>query len=43
MDKLSSSIDNFNQKSGSLARAANWLAVGLVLLGLAQVIVAIIR
>jgi hypothetical protein len=43
MDKLAKSIDKFNDNSGTLARAANWLAGALVILGIAQVVVAIIN
>lgn len=43
MEKLTNSIDRFNDSSGKLAKAANWLAAALVVLGLAQVIVALIH
>lgn len=43
MEGLAKSIDKFNDNSGTLAKAANWLALALVILGVAQVIVAILH
>lgn len=43
MEELAKSIDRFNDSSGKLATAANWLALALVILGLAQVVVAVIK
>lgn len=43
MEELAKSIDKFNDNSGKLAKSANWLAAALVVLGLAQVVVALIR
>lgn len=43
LEELTKSIDRFNENSGKLARAANWLAGALVALGIAQIIVALIN
>ena len=43
MEGLAKSIDKFNDNSGTLAKAANWLAAALVILGVAQVIVAVLH
>jgi hypothetical protein len=43
LDKLTTSIDKFNDSSGKLARAGLWLSRAIVLATIAQVIIAIVK